>query len=114
MKSIFNAKTAIVTCLAVTGITLSSFTHTSDPKLLGSNNAVNIQAANNSQLAKAAPVTVVATPIPTTFTRTVIPRPITTLPPRTLIVTTSDIPPIITNPIGYKNDQVALKMSRLD
>jgi hypothetical protein len=51
MNSIFNAKTAIAACLVVTAITLSSFTHTGNPALLGSSQTAHIQLAEGPQTA---------------------------------------------------------------
>ncbi|MCW3467586.1 hypothetical protein [Chitinophaga nivalis] len=65
MKSIFNAKTAIVACLAVTVITLSSFTHSKNSALLGKGKVVD----NNlpAVIASGSDQTTFITPYPTTL-----------------------------------------------
>jgi hypothetical protein len=117
MKSIFNAKTAIVVCLAVTVVTLSSFTHSSKSVLLGKGKVIHanmLQATMPGTEAATylSPTTLVVRPTPTLL----IIR-ITAL--RTAIL---DIPPItdiVTGPVygpGLLDDQqdIAHKMSKLD
>jgi hypothetical protein len=87
MIRIFNAKTAIVACLAVTTITLSSFSHTS-PALLGSNQAANMQLADGTQKAVDAKAAVYLTPVPTVY---VVPLPYTRIITATRYITQTDL-----------------------
>ncbi|PSL47551.1 hypothetical protein CLV51_102408 [Chitinophaga niastensis] len=118
MKSIFNAKTAIVVCLAVTVVTLSSFTHSSKTGLLGKGKVIHA-----NMLQAAIPGTDAAnalTPYPTTL----IVRPtiyiirFTALRTAILDYPTADIiytPVPISGPgLLDAQQQIDSKMSRLD
>ncbi len=85
MSSIFNAKTAIAACLAVTVITLSSFTGSKDHALLGSNQSASVQLAGTAQTAGGAlPTTYL---VPTVF---IVPIPYTRLITGTRFITQTD------------------------
>jgi len=84
MKSIFNAKTAIVACLAVTVISLSSFTKSSHSDLLGSSQQASVQLAQGPQSAAAG--------LPTTYiVPTVYVIPYTRLITATRYITQTDL-----------------------
>jgi hypothetical protein len=119
MIRIFNAKTAIVACLAVTTITLSSFSHTSAPALLGSNQATNLQLAD-AQNVSGAKAAAYLTPVPTIY---VVPLPYTRLITATRYITQTDLltatanATIITQPGGgilKPAQQVQNKLNSLD
>lgn len=120
MIRIFNAKTAIVACLAVTTITLSSFSHTSAPALLGSNQATNLQLADATLSLNGAKAAAYLTPVPTIY---VVPLPYTRLITATRYITQTDLltatanATIITQPGGgilKPAQQVQSKLNSLD
>jgi hypothetical protein len=119
MSSIFNAKTAIAACLAVTVVTLSSFTRSSNPALLGSSQSANIRLSEAPQTADpGAPTTYI---VPTVY---VVPAPYTRLITATRFITLTDtetytatatiIPEIPIQGMLSYNQKMHSKLSNLD
>ncbi|WP_143307828.1 hypothetical protein [Chitinophaga vietnamensis] len=117
MKCIFNAKTAALACLAVTVVTLSSFTHASSTGALGKGKLISNQVA--SAIVPGQESASYLTPIPTTYviTPTLYIVRITALRTAILDYPTADI--VKSGPVagpGLLNEaeMVKSKMSRLD